>query len=624
MNSDTGAILLENDAVLTGTGGNDTHVTIAGGVAVTLKGVDITAITGDHHWTGITCLGDATIILADGTANTVKGGYENYPGIYVPVDKTLTIQGSGSLNASSNGEAAGIGGGFYIPCGSIIIEGGNITATGGNRSAGIGSGRGTQCGTITISGGSVTAAGGANGAGIGSGYEGTCGDISISGGSVTAAGGEYGAGIGSGSGYKGTCGTISLSWTNATDSITASSYNGDVTLVKDFVIDGNGTPATTANIAGQTITPAGAHNITVTASENGTVTAPSKAFADETVTLTVTPAAGYVLKSVTAMGADETAITVTNNQFTMPDSAVTVTAEFEKEQPAFRAHSLVLDGEIGVNFYLSVPEEFQVGSSMTFTVNGKETTQAFSAAVKRTENGVDLYGFTCYITSIEMADTISAVFHYGDGLTISQSYSAADYIAQGTSQITDQTARALIDAIADYGSYVQQFLAEANSFTCTPMDAKTELTATDIDDAKAALESYKLVSVNNSSDILQIGYSLNLQSRTTLSVYVKLPDGYTGDVTAKLQDNTELTVSHPSDDVYQVDIANIAAHELGNPHDIEFTTESGSCTVTVSALTYAYKQINNPTNVYSKNAMTALYRYYAATVAYRNAHPSQG
>lgn len=58
----------------------------------------------DYKWAGLTCLGDATLILEDGTNNTVKGFHRWYPGIFVPEGKTLTIrggaQGTGTLTAN--------------------------------------------------------------------------------------------------------------------------------------------------------------------------------------------------------------------------------------------------------------------------------------------------------------------------------------------------------------------------------------------------------------------------------------------------------------------------------------------------------------------------------------------
>ena len=198
----TSDVIVQDGDVLTGTLDNDVKISIADGATVTLKGVTIDSYyPGDYEWAGLTCQGNATIILAKGTTNTVKGFNEKYPGIFVPFGKTLTIQGSGTLDASSNGKGAGIGGGsgWEFNCGNIIINDGIINATGGTGAAGIGSGQSAECGYITISGGSVTATGGEGAAGIGSGNDqASCGNITISGSSVTATGGDEAAGIGSG------------------------------------------------------------------------------------------------------------------------------------------------------------------------------------------------------------------------------------------------------------------------------------------------------------------------------------------------------------------------------------------------------------------------------------------
>ena len=194
--------------VLTGTLGGNYKITIADGATVTLSGAVING-TNDSSWAGLTLAGDGTIILSG--ENTVKGFYEVYPGIFVPENKTLTIQGSGSLTASSNGWGAGIGVGYEIACGNITIEGGTVTARGGESAAGIGGGYNTSCGDISITGGTVIATGGNFAAGIGGGFRGSCGTVTITGGvtSVTATAGTK-APNSIGAGRGGTCGTVTI------------------------------------------------------------------------------------------------------------------------------------------------------------------------------------------------------------------------------------------------------------------------------------------------------------------------------------------------------------------------------------------------------------------------------
>ena len=213
--TDTKEIELVDGDKIGGTGGTKTHVTIDDGATVTLSGVDITTITNGislFQWAGITCLGDATIILEDGTTNSVKGGYHS-AGIFVPEGHTLTILGDGSLTATGQSYAAGIGSGRNGTCGNIVIEGGTITAIGGNNAAGIGSGEEGCCGNIVIEGGTITATGDYS-AGIGSGEYGSCGNITIEGGNIVAnVSSGSAAAIGCGDGLKdnvSSCGDITI------------------------------------------------------------------------------------------------------------------------------------------------------------------------------------------------------------------------------------------------------------------------------------------------------------------------------------------------------------------------------------------------------------------------------
>ena len=205
----------EDGTVIHGMLAGNYKVSIAAGATVTLSNANVNANGSlNGTWAGLTCVGDATIILADGSVNTVYGFYDesnnygDYPGIYVPVGSTLTIAGAGTLNAHGDGagvrtcQAAGIGGGFEIPCGNIVIAGGTINAYGGSNSAGIGGGYHASCGTISITGGNVTAKNVQSAAGIGSGYNGSCGTITIGSGIVRVVAksrrmeGQYGEPVG--------------------------------------------------------------------------------------------------------------------------------------------------------------------------------------------------------------------------------------------------------------------------------------------------------------------------------------------------------------------------------------------------------------------------------------------
>ena len=148
------AVAAQDGDVITGTMSATTpfQVKIADMATVTLRDVTIEGVNDESYkWAGITCNGHATIILEG--ENTVRGFYEDWPGIQINKGKKLTIQGSGILNVSpfsTEANAAAIGGKKDQECGSITIDGGIINAQSGRQSAAIGGGLNGDCGTIEI------------------------------------------------------------------------------------------------------------------------------------------------------------------------------------------------------------------------------------------------------------------------------------------------------------------------------------------------------------------------------------------------------------------------------------------------------------------------------------------
>lgn len=153
---------------------NDLHITVSSGAAVSVSNnVDL---------------------YIEGSSVLQSG--ENCAGIQKEDDGQLTIDGSGSLEATGGESGAGIGGASGKPGNNITINGGTITASGkaGNGwGAGIGGGKGQGGSNITIRGGNVKAIPGAEAAGIGGGFKGNGTNISIEGGTVYA---ESGGGNG--------------------------------------------------------------------------------------------------------------------------------------------------------------------------------------------------------------------------------------------------------------------------------------------------------------------------------------------------------------------------------------------------------------------------------------------
>ena len=309
-------------------------------------------------------------------------------------------------------------------------------------------------------------------------------------------------------------------------------------------------------------------------------------------------------------------------------------------EPAFRTHSLLLDGTIGVVFYMELPDIEGVDwseSYMEFSVAGKDgatVTDTFDA--NDTNDAGTYYGFTCYVSSIQMADVITATLHYGDGKTVSQTYSVAEYVETFDARLAenpgafDETTVNLVHALADYGHYAQAYLSRLRGWTIgsdhAEMAANADVTSDMADDARAGLEDFApIADIPAASDVRAISMDLDLESDTTICVYVALKEGAKL-VSATLADGSELQAEKMGDGRWGIMLPGIMAHRLTERFDITITTSGGTVArVNVAAVFFARVVLNADSfkdNAEAQNLATALWRYSQAAQSYRQAHPS--
>ena len=156
------------------------------------------------------------------------------------------------------------------------------------------------------------------------------------------------------------------------DQITVIDGNGQSVTVTDgkFTMPESGVTVTVTFKAAPQPQPE-EYPITVTDPENGTASAPAKAKAGDTITVTTTPAEGYVLDKITVTDSKDQSVPVTDGQFTMPESGVTVTVTFKAEpQPEPEEYPItVTDPENGA---ASAPAKGKPGDTVTVTTEPDE------------------------------------------------------------------------------------------------------------------------------------------------------------------------------------------------------------------------------------------------------------
>jgi len=183
-------------------------ITITDGATIAFSGVAIEGrYVRDNSILAVVCAGDATIVIADGTVNTLNGSIRIGSKTYLMINgDSGKLSVTGYIGGYAEGYYGGIvinggcitttsaigGAGSYTRFGDITINGGHITVE-SDHSPGIGAHRNGSCGKITINGGYVEArshddaSSGNKTAAIGtSSFQSYCGDIEINGGTVLA------------------------------------------------------------------------------------------------------------------------------------------------------------------------------------------------------------------------------------------------------------------------------------------------------------------------------------------------------------------------------------------------------------------------------------------------------
>lgn len=287
-----------------------------------------------------------------------------------------------------------------------------------------------------------------------------------------------------------------------------------------------------------------------------------------------------------------------------------VEPETPTEKPKFGNCSVVLSGQIGMNFYMNLPDAYTDGT-MEFTVGDRTAT---AAGVKQDDGR---YKFTCYLTSVEMAEQITAVYTYEiDGVSesVNKIISVQGYlgtmIANADNDPEFAKASALAKALWNYGYYAQ--LAVADGKNHPPM-------ANDyIGDANlpSSISGFDVAASLDNAMIVSATYSLTLDTETALNIYLTPAEGITltkeNVSVAATGADVEYAVE-PVGSRYRVRITGIGAHELGT----KITITAGTSTVTASALSYVQKCLaNENAKPEAKNAAAALYRYYQETIHY--------
>ena len=287
------------------------------------------------------------------------------------------------------------------------------------------------------------------------------------------------------------------------------------------------------------------------------------------------------------------------------------------------AHSLSLNGDIGVNFYAYIPDVTDTAYA-EFTVNGETVTVPIDLNKFAVKNGLTLYKFSCDVAAAQIDTEITGVIHHGEKASDGFTYTVQDYLTEAqTTMADDAKFMALAGSLATYGYYANELFAFDPDFTQHALfddSGFASVTAASLADDEAQI-------TNTADGVTYVGSSLVLRTETTIKHYFTLPaDASLDDYTFLLGEGDTAIEMTPqaNGSFYYVEIPDIGSGNLGKAYTVTVLDGDGNAvnTWTYSAMSYVYKVLTKAeandlaASTELVNVSKALALYYQAADAY--------
>ncbi len=291
-----------------------------------------------------------------------------------------------------------------------------------------------------------------------------------------------------------------------------------------------------------------------------------------------------------------------------------VCGEYADGMSAVVGHSLTLDGNIGVNFFIEMSDDIGEDAYIEFTLSDETIlTVPVSSAGVEVQNGISCRRFTCEVAAKEMTGNITAQLIDGERQGTVFSYSVKQYADIITNDDSDKyvAAKALVQAMLNYGAYAQQYFGHNTTDMAADLTDVSAVTA-------ETLKSFAKDTYSNDSVSLKVA-NLTLESETTLTLGFTLgTDVSVDNLTFRMGEEVVQPIDKGG--YVCVVIDGIAADNLDNDYVVTVDDGKDVLTVTYNPMTYCYNVLksDNSDKVTDdlKNVVRALYLYNQAANAY--------
>ena len=340
---------------------------------------------------------------------------------------------------------------------------------------------------------------------------------------------------------------------------------------------------------------------------------------------------GFVVTDVSADGVDISCVDGVWS-FVMPadhpEVSITATSSPAPLPAAtLKSYSLTLEGQIGLNYTVKIPEAIQDSAQAVLSCKGKETALALGEPLEGT---TDEFRFTYRVPAKGIGNEISLRIADGSGNTLplmnssGEAYadSTAGYSVAGYCKVPNlgayapagkgEALEALAASLQNYGAFALAFFGSGDTSPGFAADTQPDLSG-------VAVTGFGVVKNGALEGLSQTTMFLTLQSETTINLRFVVGEGHSIDEYSFSCGETALTPV-PDGGSYLVKLENIPAKDLDTAYTV--TVRNGNnetFTISCSALSYAQLALNDATlgrNAALCSALKALYLYNQAANDY--------
>ena len=276
-------------------------------------------------------------------------------------------------------------------------------------------------------------------------------------------------------------------------------------------------------------------------------------------------------------------------------------------------NSLTLEGDIGIRFYLNIPEETVAEATVEMEYRGKVTTKKVEASDK-TSNG---YKYVYRVAAKEMREPVVLRLKDSEGKAIQLvSVTGKDYTESGYKYTVEKYFNVIrknnitkllpiAEAMDTYGKYAQLFFG----YNAEGIEAA------DVSDVTLeTVDGYKMASSGEMPEgLTHAGSNLYLETVVNYRHYFTVESGHEiGEYTFKV--DGKAVTPKKSGSQYYIEVNGIAAKDLGKANETTITGGGKSYSIKYSAISYVRTSIKK--NEKTADLCRAMYKYYVAASEY--------